>query len=191
MIKKCKKCQVNKFILDFQFRKDTTKYRNGCKKCLSKQKAINYQENREQRLIQATNRRKDNPEYMHNWRNENKKYLKEYSKNKWKENKKEMTKKYREYHQKNPYIKTNLENKRRAQKINATPIWSEKDDIREIYKQCEAISKATGNKHHVHHIYPLQEFSKIFSGLHVIANLEILDEDAHKERHRELREIYG
>lgn len=62
--------------------------------------------------------------------------------------------------------------KRRAFKIDATPSWSEIEEIKELYKLCNKISKETGILHHVDHIVPLR--GKNVSGLHVIANLRII-----------------
>lgn len=60
-------------------------------------------------------------------------------------------------------------------KKNRTPKWLTKDDlndISDIYKFAEAISKYTGVKHHVDHIIPLH--GKNISGLHVPDNLQVI-----------------
>ncbi len=67
-----------------------------------------------------------------------------------------------------------LDAKRRASKINAIAAWGNKDKIKWFYKEALRLSKETGVKHHVDHIYPLQ--SKYMCGLHVENNLQILTE---------------
>jgi hypothetical protein len=48
----------------------------------------------------------------------------------------------------------------------------ERARIKEIYKKCAEISKATGIRHHVDHIIPLR--SPLVCGLHVSWNLQII-----------------
>ncbi len=38
IVKKCGKCGIVQVILNFQFRKDTNKYRNSCKQCDNERK---------------------------------------------------------------------------------------------------------------------------------------------------------
>lgn len=54
---------------------------------------------------------------------------------------------------------------RRASKLNATPLWSQTDKIKEFYRN-------RPNGFHVDHIVPLQ--SNIVCGLHVLENLQYL-----------------
>lgn len=69
-------------------------------------------------------------------------------------------------HQKNTSkTQTHREAKRRAIKINATPIWSELDQIKEFYNQCEI-------GFHVDHVIPLN--NPLVCGLHVMDNLQYL-----------------
>jgi hypothetical protein len=62
--------------------------------------------------------------------------------------------------------------KRRASKLNQTPIWSDLDNIKLIYARAKEIEKETGVKMHVDHIIPLQ--GKNVRGLHVSWNLQII-----------------
>lgn len=61
--------------------------------------------------------------------------------------------------------------RRNARKLQATPLWGSSDAIKAIYLRAADITKATGLKHHVDHIVPLQ--SKHVCGLHVEFNLEV------------------
>ena len=62
--------------------------------------------------------------------------------------------------------------RRCASKINATPKWSDKKEIDNIYSKCSLMSKESGMKYEVDHIWPLRGIG--FTGLHVPWNLQIL-----------------
>jgi 5-methylcytosine-specific restriction endonuclease McrA len=67
--------------------------------------------------------------------------------------------------------------KRRATKLNQTPPWVTKEEhtkISLLYEKTASLTKETGVKHHVDHIYPLR--SPKGSGFHCLANLQILTE---------------
>jgi 5-methylcytosine-specific restriction endonuclease McrA len=87
------------------------------------------------------------------------------------------------YYKKNPG-KVNVKTaKRRAKKLQRTPKWLSKDDIKQIasiYREASKLSKITGIPHHVDHIIPL--VGNLVSGLHVPSNLQILryDENCRK-----------
>ena len=53
----------------------------------------------------------------------------------------------------------------RAKKLNATPAWSETEDVKEFYINCP-------KGYHVDHIFPLQ--GETVSGLHVLGTLQYL-----------------
>jgi hypothetical protein len=65
--------------------------------------------------------------------------------------------------------------KRRAKKLNATPLWLVSDDlwlIEEIYRLATLRTKVTGIKWAVDHIIPLQ--SDLVCGLHLPSNLQVI-----------------
>jgi hypothetical protein len=62
--------------------------------------------------------------------------------------------------------------KRRAMKIQATPMWVDYDKIKEIYKEAKRLEELTGIQFHVDHIVPLNH--KEVCGLHCEDNLQIL-----------------
>jgi hypothetical protein len=76
------------------------------------------------------------------------------------------------------WAKSNLDKKRiyranrRANLLKATPCWSDKTLIQNIYKQADLISKQFGIKYEVDHIVPLR--GKNVCGLHVEYNLQII-----------------
>lgn len=115
-----------------------------------------------------------------------------YEKQRWQKNKhKPITEKriqYRKQHyldnkekvlqQSKEWSKNNLDKKRvyranrRANLLKATPSWSDKTFIQNIYKKADLISKQYGIKYEVDHIIPLQ--SKTVCGLHNQFNLQII-----------------
>ena len=60
----------------------------------------------------------------------------------------------------------------RASKINRTPSWSETKAIEELYTKARDLRESTGHEYHVDHIIPLN--GERVSGLHVLANLQVL-----------------
>jgi 5-methylcytosine-specific restriction endonuclease McrA len=81
----------------------------------------------------------------------------------------------RKWAEKNPHKVSFASSKRRSAKLNRTPSWLTKDDLKqiaEIYKEANRLTKETNISHHVDHIVPLQ--GRNVSGLHVPANLQIL-----------------
>jgi hypothetical protein len=62
--------------------------------------------------------------------------------------------------------------RKRATKLLRMPIWSNRADIKNIYKIAQRKSKIEGRKYHVDHIIPLR--GKFVSGLHVPYNLQVI-----------------
>lgn len=58
----------------------------------------------------------------------------------------------------------------------ATPTWADRSAMLRIYLGARELTKATGVEHHVDHIVPL--CSKLVSGLHCEANMQILEAGA-------------
>src|SRR5204863_4771344 len=65
--------------------------------------------------------------------------------------------------------------KHRAHKRNATPDWADDASVKKIYELADAVTKITGNPHHVEHWIPLAgEKAQIpISGLHTVENLRV------------------
>ena len=107
MNKECIKCKERKELIEFSFRKDTGKYRNNCKSCVSKRAAFVYQSNRENESYQIKRRKyyqenKDKvKEKTKKYREENKEYYKEYNKKYSEENKERIEETRKKYYQEN------------------------------------------------------------------------------------------
>ena len=75
-------------------------------------------------------------------------------------------------------------------KTNQTPAWLTKEDVDAmtvIYVNAHNITKETGIKHEVDHIYPLQ--GKKVSGLHVPSNLRIITRSENRKKSNHLDDV--
>ena len=138
-----------------------------------------YAKHREKILQKLKDRRVNDQEYnqrnlkrTRQWRRDNKKWMQEYNK---------------EYHKKHyaenteMYIEASI--KRKALKLNAVPLHLkdceiEKTKLVNIYKLRDLISKATGVKHHVDHMWPLAD-----GGPHWSGNLQIIPAEENLSKH--------
>lgn len=71
----------------------------------------------------------------------------------------------------NPDRRAASENRRRAAKLKATPIWADQERIALLYKEAQEKNQ-DGQPHHMDHIVPLK--SKYVCGLHCEANLQVI-----------------
>ena len=158
-MKVCSKCKIEKEISCFNKSK---KAKDGlfsyCKECRKTTNA-KWQEN--------------NPQYNANYYLEQSEKLKQQSKT-WYNNNKEYGKQIRrKYSKENRSIKNKLESKRRAAKLNRTPLWADLKKVQSYYDVCAFFNEINGyTKYHVDHIIPLQ--GKLVSGLHVENNLQVI-----------------
>lgn len=136
--------------------------------------------------------------YSARYKKENKnaveEYSKKYRKKYYEANKEEKLLWQKEYRERNlnqrrdydrkqskKYYEANKERflekgaRRRAQKLEATPLWVDEEHkkrLRSIYKTCRNVSERSGKQHHVDHIIPLK--GENICGLHVWWNLRII-----------------
>lgn len=78
----------------------------------------------------------------------------------------------REYRKRFPARHAAQETERRFLKEKAMPIWADRSAIEKFYEQARDMTRMTGVRHSVDHIWPLK--GKGFTGLHVPWNLQIL-----------------
>ena len=86
-----------------------------------------------------------------------------------------------EWRRRDPSRNTAYVAARNSARIKATPKWADLKAIQEIYRRCREISKATGIKHNVDHIIPLQ--GRDVCGLHVESNLQIITQEENFKKH--------
>ena len=94
----------------------------------------------------------------------------------WRQANPEKLKKiFKLWRQNNPNKINSFSAKRRAAKLQRTPLWLTKKQLLEIqsfYTKAKEMESLTGVKHHVDHIVPLQGDN--VSGLHVPWNLQVI-----------------
>lgn len=87
-------------------------------------------------------------------------------------NRERVSHRHAKWAKENPHICAERTRRRDAVKLLATPLWADRAKIAAIYEQAARLTRETGVRHEVDHIYPLQ--SKFGCGLHCEANLQIL-----------------
>lgn len=192
----CKVCWCNKTSKWQNTNKDKVKeyVRKYCKKAY----AANPEKYREKSRVS----RENNPE-MHKIRVMNS-YLKmqsnitEHEKERrrrnslnWAQNNRDKTQKAQNKHRKlYPERHAARQNKRRAAKINATPLWLTDIHLMQInwyYAAAKMMTGTTGIPHEVDHIHPLN--GKDFNGLHVPWNLQVLKASENRKKHNNFEEF--
>lgn len=100
-MKICNKCNINKELTEYSFRKDTKKYRNECFSCNKIQKAEYYKNNQEFFKKKAKDYKINNPEKKKEsdkrWYKNNKNHTKEYQKQYYLKNKEERLEYQKKY----------------------------------------------------------------------------------------------
>lgn len=97
------------------------------------------------------------------------------------EKRKAITQKYIKAHPEKVCAKNG---KRRAAKLNATPLWANAAKIEEFYYTAQMLGMHTGDPYEVDHIVPL--ISKLVCGLHCEANLQILEQAHNRRKHNRI-----
>jgi len=119
------------------------------------------QKNRERRLLQRKIKYENSPEkekeragqYYQTHKEERKKYASKYVKD-------------------HPEQYATYAAERHALKLNAMPIWVDKEAIKYFYEEAKRLTELTKIPHVVDHIWPLR--GKGFNGLHVPWNLRVI-----------------
>lgn len=134
------------------------------------------QNNRERQLENCRRWRRNNrlrqQELNRLWNTQNFERKQEYRRNYYEENRDKEKKNSLSWQKQNPDKKRAIDNRRRANKKQATPSWADHVAINAIYTEAIRLERETGIPHHVDHIYPLT--SPYMCGLHIAENLQIL-----------------
>lgn len=149
-MKYCPCCSQTKLFTDFsknKSRKDG--YMGYCKPCQKVKRKNSDQKHKDRRNAAASEWRKNNKEAF--------------------------LKTLKKYRQVNQPIRTSLQNKRKAAKLQRTPNWLTELDLLKIkclYQVAAMYSRESDQEWHVDHILPLQ--GKDVSGLHTPLNLQVV-----------------
>jgi 5-methylcytosine-specific restriction endonuclease McrA len=126
-----------------------------------------------------------NSERHKKYRQENKKYFKDYNKKYRQKNKKYFKLKEKEYRNKIEFkIKKRERDAKRREIIKNFISPEEKVKILELYKKCQLVSENTGISHHVDHIIPL-----CIGGKHEFKNLRIITAEENIRRPKDGSDI--
>jgi hypothetical protein len=157
-LKTCGMCKQIKLVTDFHVRRasnDGLAYK--CVECVNNA---------------VRDWRENNPGAFKLWYSENRERRAEYWADWYAENVDSRSKSYREWAKKNRDKINALIAKRIAAKKHALPTWANLEVIEAIYAEAARLTRETGIRHEVDHIYPLR--GKLVCGLHCEANLQIL-----------------
>jgi hypothetical protein len=117
-----------------------------------------------------------NPGAFQAWYAENKEWRAAYWLEWYENNKEHRAASYKAWAKANSGIVNALVAKRNAAKKHATVPWADLAAIERFYVEADRLTRATGIKHEVDHIYPIQ--GRNVCGLHVETNLQILTKTA-------------
>lgn len=140
-----------------------------CMTCANERQKVKYHDN-----PKAAKDRKQR------WDELNPNYHKEHSIQYYHSNKREKLKYSKKWRQENrSAVRSHVAN-RRAAKQNATVIWAEQDQIKQLYDDCVMLQEVTGIEFQVDHIVPLVH--KLVCGLHCIDNLQIITKSENQSK---------
>lgn len=176
----------------------------------NKRSREDYQKNKQKRLAQIAEYRKNNPEKLKNWKRiwhkNNPEKISEYHRRYAKKHpeviaevnsrfvknhpnyqsdwhaarKTERNAKTKEWHKNNRGLSTSYTTSYKRLKDQAMPPWVDRRDIDTIYIQSAQKTVETGIRHEVDHIWPIK--GKGFTGLHVPWNLRVITHEENRKK---------
>ena len=146
-VKKCTKCGAVKALTEFyKHKRMAGGHTADCKDC-NKASSAKYNRNNKDKISSAKS------QY-------------------YAENTDQLLKRGSEWRANNRGAVNALSAKHRAQKLQATPAWADKDAIKALYEEAQRLQEILGIQFHIDHVLPLQ--GELVCGLHVETNLAII-----------------
>lgn len=177
-MKTCTKCNTEYLLTGFHKGTNPDGYRTWCKICVAEYKKQYVAKN-------GIRIRAQQKEYS------DKKYpeRREYYQQRYLSRKEFSLEQNRLWRKNNPESHAARESKRRASKLQRTPLWLTEDDhwmIEQTYELAALRTKMLGFSWHVDHIIPMQ--GKTVSGLHVPWNLQVIPAVENNRKYNKLVE---
>lgn len=120
------------------------------------------------------------------YRKKNKETLAKYYSARYLANRQKYAELRRQWRRNNPGATAAHVRAQQARKIRATPKWANHEAIKRIYDAASLMTRLTGTRWVVDHIYPLK--SPLVCGLHTEANLQILTREENSRKHNKMPE---
>lgn len=196
MYKICTKCKEQKLLTEFSKHKHHRDgYQSNCKICIKEYKDSKKSEICEYRKKyyeeNKTELTQQQKQYQKEYKEANKAEIAQYQINYRRINKSQIVEQQKQYQSANRGRINAIGAKRRAAKIQATPVWLTDADllsIEQFYIDAHILEADTGNKYHVDHIVPLQ--GEKVCGLHVPWNLQVIPAVENLRKSNKLEEEY-
>jgi len=175
----CSTCKVEKSLTEFH----KSAYKSGgadcrCKPCASEEKAARYKVNKVHHNAKSNEYYANNKEAtsvrQKKYYLENTELVKAKGRQHYEDNKEAYTKRTKTYRENNRALYNAMSAKRRAAKLQATPLWFEKEEVKDVYMEGSYFQMD------VDHIVPLQ--SSLVCGLHCWDNLQLLTPTANSSK---------
>jgi 5-methylcytosine-specific restriction endonuclease McrA len=136
-----------------------------------------YSDNRTTILLTNAQWRKDNKEWIMQYQKDNKEVAKQYRN----DNVERLKEQRALWRKNNPDQVAKLSSNRQFKLEQATPYWSETKEIKVVYLKRDEYRNIYGIPFEVDHIIPIN--SDTVCGLHVLANLQLLDKSLNSSKH--------
>lgn len=119
--------------------------------------------------------RENNPGAFSKWHAENKEHRSQYFKDWRQQNLEHLARRFSAWDKANRPKRIARKARRKAAKRQAAVAWADEGALRVFYEEAARLTRETGVRHEVDHIYPLQ--GELVCGLHCEANLQILTKE--------------
>jgi len=160
-VKTCTKCSQDKPLDSFYKRSDRNSYHSWCKSCKH--------------------------ESGKQWNIKNKAKHSELNAAWYESNKDAHLANSQQWYNDNKHRKLETTTAREARCKLATPIWADRELIKELYALARKLTEQTGVQHEVDHVIPLQ--GKNVSGFHIETNLQVITATENRQKSNKFNQL--